>query len=498
MKRILSRYKPNLISLSCFILLTGLFALLTITRIPAASASSETIVTRENQTGIALSLYQQDLALIQDTRQITLNDGANTLSWQEISTQTKPETAWLSHVAGSEQISIIARHFDLEPLTPQNLLESFVGKLIIVIRTNPVTGEELRESATVLTTNGGVVLQFKDRVETGIPGRLAFPEIPGNLHDKPAMIILLNNSATEKQEKHTFQLTYLTHGLSWQADYILKLGSNETHADLLGLATLTNQSGIDYHNAQIQLIAGDINQARTVRAPAAKRLNREMELMSATYADLDTEPLSELHRYTLPGKTNLMDKQSKQIVFMSANGIPVEKTLVLTGQNYYYSSYYHPSEQKQSVEVFINFRNSGKGLGVPLPKGVIRAYTQEKQNDLHFVGEDTITHTANKDIVQLKLGHAFDVTAEKKQTDFKKIPSPDQNIRQFESAHQITLSNAKNKTVTVIVREPIPGDWHMLSESQRHREITSNLVEWTIELPAESNVELTYRVRTML
>ena len=490
--------KCSAIGLNNFIASLNLFAFLTFTHIPIASAFNETITTREDQTEIALSLYQHDLALIQDTRQITLDDSTNTLVWQEISAQTKPETAWINHLTRSEQINIIARHFDLEPLTPQNLLESFVGKSITVIRTNPVTGEELRESATVLTTNGGVVLQFKDRVETGIPGRLIFPGIPSNLHDKPSMTVLLNNSAAVKQDQHTFQLTYLTHGLSWQADYILKLGSNETHADLLGLATLTNQSGIDYHNAQIQLIAGDINQARTVRAPAAKRLNREMELMSATYADLDTEPLSELHRYTLPGKTNLMDKQSKQIVFMSANGIPVEKTLVLTGQNYYYSSYYHPSEQKQSVEVFINFRNSGKGLGVPLPKGVIRAYTQEKQNDLHFVGEDTITHTANKDIVQLKLGHAFDVTAEKKQTDFKKIPSPDQNIRQFESAHQITLSNAKNKTVTVIVREPIPGDWHMLSESQRHRKISSNQVEWTIELPAASDVELTYRVRTML
>ena len=479
-------------------MLTGLFAVLTINHIPDASAFSETISTREDQTGITLSLYQQDLALIQDTRQVTLGDGSNSLVWQEISVQTKPETAWVSHLTHSEQINIIARHFDLEPLTPQNLLESFVGKPITVIRINPVTGEEFSESATVLTTNGGVVLQFKDRVETGIPGRLSFPEIPDNLHDKPAMTVLLNNSATKKQNDHIFQLTYLTHGLSWQADYILKLSSNETHADLLGLATLTNQSGVDYHNAEIQLIAGDINQASPVRAPAAKRLSREMEFMSATYPDLDTETLSELHRYTLNGKNNLMDKQSKQIVFLSTNRIPVEKTLVLTGQNHYYSSYYHLPGQKQSVEVYINFRNSGKGLGDPLPKGVVRAYIQEKQGDLHFVGEDTISHTANKGKVQLKLGHSFDVTAEKKQTNFKKIPSPDQNIRQFESAHQITLSNAKNKAVTVIVREPIPGDWEILNESQRHRKITSNQVEWTVELPAESDVKLTYRVRTLL
>ncbi|HBV21502.1 MAG TPA: DUF4139 domain-containing protein [Nitrosomonas sp.] len=462
-----------------------------------ASASNEKTVTSDDQTEISISLYQHDLALIKDTRRVAFDDGKNHLVWQAVSAKIKPETAWIRHSTHPNQIHVITQHFDLNPLTPQKLLESHTGKSVTVMHTNPVTGEEKKETAIVLTTNGGIILKFTDRIETGIPGRLAFSEIPANLRDKPAMIISLNNQTIEKKGLQNLQLSYLTHGLSWQADYILELDQDDRHANLIGMATLINQSGIDYHNARLQLIAGDVNQARTVRTPTAKRLSREFESVSAMHIDMENEPHFELHRYTLHDRTTLPDNQSTQIAFMSANQIPVEKNFILQGHSHYYSSYYH-LEQNHAVEVFINFHNTGDRLGTPLPKGIIRAYQQDSKGDLHFVGEDNIQHTPKKGIVRLKLGHAFDITAEKKQTDFRKIPSSDQNIRQFETAHQISLSNAKKEAVTVIIREPIPGDWTMISDSQPHKKIASNTVEWHLKLPAESHVELTYRVRTVL
>jgi len=463
-----------------------------------AQAATEIITTRSDQTGLAISLYQSNLALIKDTRSLTLNNDRIRLVWQDITSEIKPETAWLRHLHHSGHFQVLSQNFDLKQLTPQNLLESHIGETIIVVRTHPVTGEEMRESATLLSTNGGVVLGFSDRIETDMPGRIVYPAIPPDLHDKPAMHILLN-TASGNHSRHNLELTYLTHGLSWQADYILELDPDERHANLIGFAALTNQSGIDFHHAKTQLIAGDINQASPIRAPAAKRLSREVETLSAaTYADMAAEPHFELHRYILPEKITLRDNQTMQVSFLSAHGVPVQKQFIMEGQSHYYSSYYQPSVQKQAADIYINFQNTGTDLGIPLPRGIARAYQFDPQGDVHFIGEDVMNHTANNATVQLKLGQAFDVSAEKKQTDFKKIPSPDQTTRQFETAHQIVLNNAKKGTITVIVREPVPGDWRMLSASLPHQKIASHLAEWQIEIPAESQTILTYRVRTTL
>lgn len=475
----------------------GLIILSTSHLAQAAPASNEKTATPDDQIEITISLYQHDLALIKDTRRVALDNGKNHLVWQDVSAKIKPETAWISDPTHPGQIHVITQHFDLDTLSPQKLLESHIGKSVTVMHTNPVTGKEQKETASVLTTNGGIILKFSDRIETGIPGRLAFSEIPANLRDKPAMMTSLNNLVPPVKDLQNIQLTYLTHGLSWQADYILELDPHDRHANLIGLATVINQSGIDYPNAKLQLIAGDVNQARTDRAPAAKRL-REFESVSAAYITMETESHFELHRYPLQDRTTLPDNQSKQIAFMSANQIPVEKNFILQGQSHYYSSHNHHLEQRHAVEVFLNFSNTDVGPDVSLPKGVIRAYKRDANGDLHFVGEDTVLHTPNNGTVRLKLGHAFDITAEKKQTDFRKMPSSDQNTRQFETAHQINLSNAKKEAVTVIIREPIPGDWTMISDSQPHKKIASNTVEWRLKLPAKSHTELTYRVRTLL
>ncbi|MDC8445537.1 MAG: DUF4139 domain-containing protein [Nitrosomonas sp.] len=463
-----------------------------------AQAAAEKTAAHSDQTSLAISLYQSNLALIKDTRSLTLDNGRTRLVWQDIASGIRSETAWLRHLKHPGHFQVLSQHFDLKRLTPQNLLESHIGETITVIRAHPVTGEETREPATLLSTDGGVVLRFADRIETDIPGRIAYPAIPPNLHDKPAMHILLN-TASGSHSRHDLELTYLTHGLSWQADYILELDSDERHASLTGFAALTNQSGIDFHQAKTQLIAGEINQIDPARAPAAKRFGREVETLSAaTYADMATEPHFELHRYILPEKITLRDNQTVQVSFLSARGVPVKKQFIMEGQSHYYSSHYQSSTQKQAVDSYVSFNNTGTGLGIPLPGGIVRAYQADPQGDIHFIGEDRMNHTANNATAQLKLGQAFDVSAEKKQTDFKKIPSPDQTTRQFETAHQIILSNAKKETVTVIVREPVPGDWHMLSASLPHQKVASHLAEWQIEIPAESQTILTYRVRTAL
>lgn len=485
---------------SFWLLLVVLFVLINPAGLTRAAGEQNT--TQDDQLAIAISLYQNDLAFIRDIRRISLDDGRTHLVWQQVSANIKPETAWLRHLTRPEQFEVITKSFDLQPLTPQKLLESYTGKSITVIDTNPATGEEIRETATVLSTQGGVVLQFADRIETGVPGRLAFPELPDNLREKPAMLAFVDNSAADNDNQHDLQLAYLTQGLSWQADYILELDQQARVASLTGLATLTNQSGIDYQNARIKLIAGQVNQDRRMKIPAAQRRHQVAESFNAAQVKLEKTPHFELHHYRLHNPVTLLDDQSKQVTFMSAHTFPVEKVFILQGQRHYYSNYAPPPpEQSQSADVYVKFHNTEEQnpeLGTPLPAGVVRAYQHDRLDNPHFVGEDTIVHIPAKAWVQLKLGQAFDITAEKKQTDFKRIPTDDTSARHFESAHRIKISNAKKEAVTVIVREPIPGDWTLLAASQSHNKIASDMAEWRINIPAESSTVLTYRVRVVL
>jgi hypothetical protein len=193
--------------------------------------------------------------------------------------------------------------------------------------------------------------------------------------------------------------------------------------------------------------------------------------------------------------TTLAENQTKQVALMSATRVPVKKEFVLQGADYYYSGQYGEIGQKLKVGVFVDFQNKGEGLGIPLPKGVIRVYKQDSQGNALFVGEDRIDHTPKNETVHLKLGDAFDVTADRKQTAFQKLAGSERYNYLFESAYEIVLKNAKAEAVVVSVREPMPGDWIVLSESQAHTKPASGTAEWKVAVPAEGQTTLTYRVR---
>jgi hypothetical protein len=343
----------------------------------------------------------------------------------------------------------------------------------------------------VLATNGGTVLKFADRIETGIPGRLSFSGVPENLRDKPTLVVSLINPVAGEQK---LELSYLTTGLSWRADYVAELNEHDNRLDLNGWVTLTNQSGAAYPNAKLQLVAGDLNRVHQPQFMSRNKMSMEPQ-MAAAEGDMKEESLFEYHLYTLQRNTTLMENQTKQVALMSASNIPINKEFLLSGANYYYSGQYGEIGKKLKVGVFVEFQNKGEGLGIPLPKGVIRVYKKDSKGNAQFVGEDQINHTPKNESIRLKLGDAFDVTADKKQTEFQKLAGTARTSSIYESAYQIVLKNAKNEPVTVVVREPMPGDWTMISESQPHTKASSGTAEWKVTVPADSNATLTYRVR---
>lgn len=454
--------------------------------------NQEKTSTTQDQKNVAITIYNENLALVKDLRHIKLDSDLNRLAWRDVSAQIRPETAILRSLNHSSEFRLVEQNFDFDLLTPTKLLEKYRGQEIVVIRTNPASGVETKETATVLATNEGIVLKFGDRIETDISGRLVFPGVPNHLRDRPTLLLSLLNSA---KEAHDFELSYLTSGLSWHADYVAALNEKDNVLDLNGLVTLTNQSGAAYRDAQLQLVAGDVNQVQ----PALGRSTKMMEMTAMAAADapqMKQESFFDYHLYTLQHPTTLSENQTKQVSLMSAVNVPLTKEYLLQGADYYYSGQHGTIEQKKSVGVYISFMNKGKGLGIPLPKGVIRVYKKDLAGNSQFVGEDRIEHTPNNELIRLKLGNAFDITANKLQTDFQQISANRPNqAGVFESAYKITIKNAKKEAIKVQVQEPMPGDWKILSESLPHEKKSASMVEWSVPVAAESETVLTYRAR---
>ncbi len=460
-----------------------------------AAEPEETRSTLDDQQSVAVTIYNQNLALVKDQRKVKLNTGANKLALRDVSAQIRPETALLRSLTQAGGLSILEQNFDFDLLTPQKLLEKYVGHTVTVVKTNPATGMETSEQAQVLSANNGVVMKIGDRIETGIPGRIVYSDVPANLRDRPTLVVQLNSKTAAEQN---VELSYLTSGLGWKADYVAELSPSEDRLDLSGWVTLTNTSGTTYRNAKLQLVAGDVNRVPEMR-PMVKTMRMDAMAAEAT-APMAEESLLEYHLYTLDRPTTIAENQTKQVALLSATAVPARKELVLRGEEYYYQASYLPNNgelgQKLKVGVFVEFDNKeASKLGMPLPKGVMRVYKKDSAGNAQFVGEDNIDHTPKNEPVRLKLGNAFDVTADRKQTDFKRLPNPAKGNSAFESAYEIVLKNAKKERVTITVQEPIPADWKMLKSSHPHEKANSNLATWKIDIPAEGKATLTYRVQ---
>jgi hypothetical protein len=459
--------------------------------VTAHAAVTEKPSTLADQQSVAVTIYNENLALIKDVRRIALDSGPNRLALREVSAQMRPETALLRSLSHAGALRLIEQNFDFDLLTPAKLLEKYVGREVRIVKTHPQTGAESIEKAIVLAANNGVVLRIGDRIETGLPGRIVYDGVPVNLRDKPTLVSEL---ASARAGTQTVELSYLSGGLSWKADYVAELNEKDDALDLNGWVTLTNRSGTSYPGARLQLVAGDVNRVREEMARSAK-VGRTRAVPESRAADMAQETLFEYHLYTLQRPTTIENNQTKQVALLAGVGVPVHKELVLQGNDYYYRSSVGNLGQKMKVGVFVQFENrEASRLGLPMPKGVVRVYKKDSAGNAQFVGEDRIDHTPKNERVRLKLGEAFDVTADKKQTDFKRRDSFSPWSYVHESAYEIVLRNAKSEAVTVVVREPVPGDWTMLEESQRHKKVAAGTAEWNIRVPAEGNTTLRYRV----
>lgn len=440
------------------------------------------------QQSLALTIYNDDLALIKDRRLVRLEAGDNRLAWRNVSVGIRPETALLNTPDDVASLTLIEQNFDFDLLTPESLLKKYLGRRVEVIRSND-EGERTKESATVLAVNEGVVLRYDDRIETEVVGHLSFPDVPDDLRDQPTLVLHLRS---DSDAEGPLELSYLTSGLSWRADYVADLAADERSMDLNGWITLTNNSGIAYRDAQVQLVAGEVNRVRPPMPPPAM----ERGLVMAAAAPMpEEESLSEYHLYSLPHRTHVLNQQTKQVALLSAPGVAVTKALIAQGQAHAYRAGMGDGWTPVPITSYLEFVNKEGALGIPLPKGTVRVYTKDSRGNAQFIGEDAIDHTPKNEKVSLKLGESFDVTARRKQLDFKKLAGSGAYDYLYEASFEMEIKNAKQEPVSVTVRERIPGDWEILKESQPHTKDAAHLASWQVQVPADGATELRWTTR---
>src|SRR5688572_12833140 len=449
--------------------------------VQAAAAQGST--TLDDQVDLNVTVYNSDIALVRDVRNIELPRGTFDLSFMDIAATVNPATVHFRSLTEPSRVSVLEQNYEYDLLEPEKLLRKYVGRDVTLVRNG------IETTARLLSYNNAPVWQIDGEIVTGLHAdHMRFPELPGNLYARPTLIWSLSNQGAGR---HRVEAAYLATKLSWNADYVLTVARDDSAADLDGWVTVTNASGTQFRNAALQLVAGNVNRVRQVLGKMADMSYERRELAAAAPA-MAQESFSDYHLYTLGRKTSINNNQTKQVSMLGATGLPVRKRYVVDGQAFYYRNAQHPgSPLKDEVQVFYEFKNEAKtGLGMPMPAGVVRVYQADSRGGTQFVGEDRIDHTPKDETLDLKIGSAFDVVAERKQTDFQKIAS---NV--YEMEFEVALRNHKTAPVTIEVNEPIGGTWRMVSSTHAHTKTDAWAAQFAVPVPADGSVSLRYRVR---
>jgi hypothetical protein len=456
----------------------------------APQAEGQNASTLDDQTELALTVYNSDLALVRDVRNVQLPRGTFDLQFMDIAATVNPATVHFRSLTEPSRVSVLEQNYEYDLLEPDKLLRKYVGRDVTLVRMVQDRGDTRQEEvkARLLSYNNGPVWQIGSEIVTGLQAdHIRFPELPGNLHSRPTLIWSLENDGATR---HRIEASYLATKLAWNADYVLTVARDDTLADVDGWVTLTNGSGTAFRNAKLQLVAGDLNRVRQ----QFSRMDADMRLSAAAPAaeKMSQESFSDYHLYTLARKTTVNNNETKQVSMLEATGFPVRKRYIVDGQNFYYRNVYRPgSPIKDVVQVYYQFKNEASaGLGMPMPAGVVRVYQSDSKGGTHFVGEDRIAHTPKDETLNLKIGNAFDVVSERKQVDFEKIAS---NV--YEVEYELALRNHKSTPVTVEANEPIGGTWRIIRSTHEYTKTDAWAAQFNVLVPADGTSTLKYRVR---
>ena len=434
---------------------------------------------------VAVTIYNDNLALVQDTRQMAIPSGRSRQEFPNVSGQISPETVTLN----APDVAIVEQNFDFDLLSPSSLMEKAVGETITLVRTNPATGAEERERARVLAVNGGVVLQIGERIEVlrddGLPVRVIFDKVPENLRARPTLSVTLESP---RAGTRPVTLSYLTPGMGWKADYVTLFDEAAGTIDVQGWVTLTNSTGTTFADADTLLIAGQVQQEqnyggrRGYRPPPPPPGNRPGT------ETVERESLGDFYLYPLPERTTIANQQTKQVSFLDVTGAAARRAYV------YRNGWLQTRDQAESADTVLQFSSSrNAGLGDALPAGTVRVYMKDARGNAQFVGENSLGHTPMGSDIAIRTGEAFDVKVQPVVERRERV-----NDERWRTIMRFTLTNARPQPVTVdLIQDGLWGDTRIVEESQESDRRSADEALWRVAVPAngEATVTATFDTR---
>ena len=443
----------------------------------AGGASAQDVQQPVGQGDISVTVYNDDLALVQDTRQIAIPSGRSRQEFPNVSARISPETVTLS----GADIGIVEQNFDFDLLSPSTLMEKAVGETITIVRTNPANGQEQRERAKVLAVNGGVVLQIGERIEVlrddGLPVRVIFDKVPENLRARPTLSVTVESP---RAGARPVTLSYLTPGLAWKADYVTLFDEAAGRIDVQGWVTLTNQTGTTFANADTLLVAGSVNNGGQnyggYRRPPPPPGNRPGTQTA------DRESLGDFYLYPLKERTTIANAQTKQVSFLDVTGAAARRAYVFR------NNWLGTMDQAASVDTVLQFSSArDQGLGDALPAGTVRVYQRDSRGKAQFVGENAIGHTPMGSDIAITTGQAFDVKVQ---------PVVEKRERRgtdrWRTTMRYTLTNARPTPVTVdLIQAGLWGDVRIEAESAKSDRRSADEALWRVTVPANGETVVT-------
>jgi hypothetical protein len=433
---------------------------------------------------VSITIYNNNLGLVKDVRSLIFKKGLNILDFDEVASQIDATSVNFRGI-DDKNVAVLEQNFLYDLVSTQALLKRYLGQNIDVI------GEDDRQyrGSLLAYDSQNLILGGADGEVTMLA--LAkiidykFPSLPAGLFLKPTLRWQLDSPSAGAKK---CEVSYLTNGISWQADYVAVVSKDDDYLNLAGWVTITNNSGATFENSKLKLVAGDVH--RVTERITAPRADLYLEAAKGVARpQFEEEAFFEYHLYTLSRPATLNDKEIKQLSLFPSTRTQAKKVYIFDS----YQKYYQRGNDKQKINVNLEFDNSEKaGLGMPLPKGKLRVYKEDSEKALQFVGEDLIDHTPKNEKVRVYLGDAFDITGSRKMIDRQDL-GPDR----FKETYEIILKNHKKENIVVTVVEHPYGwrEWKIISSNFDYRKIDNYKVEFDIPVKTDGEAKLTYTVQ---
>jgi hypothetical protein len=423
---------------------------------------------------VAVTVYNENLGVVKDRRNFSITSGLSELRFTDVASLIEPTSVHLRPL-GKSTLEILWQDYRFDLVSTEKLLERYVDQPIeVATKDDQVKRGTLLsyDAASLVLQEAGGGLTLLNRAEVR---QVGLKEVPKGLITRPTLVWRLRSGGGGDQP---LEVSYMTGGMNWHAEYVAVINEAGSSLDLQGWASVENRSGATFDDAKIKLVAGTIHRAGPERP---QPIPYERGIMADAMMKMEERGFFEYHLYEVPLRATLANNEVKQLGLLQGSGIKSTKKFT-----------YDAQKDAKQVMVTVEFENAAaSGLGMPLPAGIVRVFQRDKDESLELAGEDRIGHTPKNETVRISVGGAFDITAERKQTEMKQITT-----RITETAFEITLKNHKTEAAEVTVVEHAYGDWEIVDSTLPAKKKDATTFEFVARCAPEKPVTITYRLRT--